>query len=133
VIFQGPHAYISPTWYKTKPAVPTWNYAVVHAYGIPHKISQDELSQDLSRMIEFYEGKAAKEPTYPVTKAYQNELLSYIVGFRMVMNRVEAKFKLGQNRSLDDQKGMLEGLRETGTPEALSLVSFIQSQKKWFS
>src|ERR1041384_4098793 len=56
-VFHGPHAYISPRWYKTSPQVPTWNYTVVHAYGKPRLIDNDsELENLLDRTIRFYEG-----------------------------------------------------------------------------
>src|SRR5260221_11799205 len=56
VIFQGPHGYISPNWYKTKPVVPTWNYVAVHAYGIPRLLENEDALETLLRaMVEKYE------------------------------------------------------------------------------
>jgi transcriptional regulator len=125
LIFHGPHAYVSHTWYTTSPSVPTWNYAVVHVYGEPQKISQECLSEDLSKMMRHYEKTPIE--THFIPEGYKNNQLTHIVGFRMKISRIDGKFKLGQNRSPEDQEGMLQGLRKTNTPEALSLAEFIQS------
>ncbi len=55
VVFQGPHAYISPNWYADNPSVPTWNYAAVHAYGVPHILEQGDLLQLLQKLTTVYE------------------------------------------------------------------------------
>jgi len=127
LIFHGPHAYVSHTWYVTSPGVPTWNYAVVHVYGEPQKISQDCLSEDLSKMVRHYEGTVSEN--HLISETYKNNQLEHIVGFHMEISRIDGKFKLGQNRSSEDQEGMLQGLRKTNTPEAMSLVAFIQSNR----
>ncbi len=127
LVFHGPHAYVSHTWYKTTPSVPTWNYAVVHVYGEPQKISQDCLSEDLSKMVSHYEGTASENHLIP--EPYKNNQLDHIVGFRMEISRIEGKYKLGQNRSSEDQEGMLQGLRKKNTPETLSLANFIQKMR----
>jgi len=118
-IFHGPHAYISPRWYETTPAVPTWNYAVVRAQGIPQKISLDQLEQDLSRLLHQYEGN-----NYLIPEAYQAKLKEHIAGFSMEIENLEATFKLGQNRSEADQAGMLVGLSQSEGGSALA--EFIQ-------
>src|SRR4029453_15396817 len=110
-IFQGPHAYVSPTWYASSGAVPTWNYAVVHAYG-PVRIREDAgfiagVVEELTRRYEDGGGRgwspAALDPD-----AYQ-KLLGAIVGIEMSVTRCEAKFKLGQNRSVEDRAGTVGG------------------------
>lgn len=128
LIFQGPHAYISHTWYKTIPSVPTWNYAVVYAYGEPTKVSHECLSADLSKMMSAFE-ESTPETSVPF-ESYKSAQLDHIVGFRMEISRIEGKFKLGQNRSPEDQEGMLQGLCQTNTPAGVDLEEFIQGMRK---
>ena len=92
-IFQGPHAYISPTWYVTKAVVPTWNYVAVHAYGTPRAMDDDALHQHLNDLV---------------------KLRRAIVGFEIPIARLEGKWKLGQNRAREDRLGAIAGLRTTG-------------------
>lgn len=123
-IFNGPHAYISHTWYKTSPAVPTWNYAVVHAYGRPKVISQEELNDDLNKMMQYYEGNQYNENPFP--KDYKSNLLNHIKGFSIEIEHLEAKFKLGQNRSAEDQLGMMKGLENSNSIDARALLEFVR-------
>lgn len=110
-VFHGPHAYISHSWYKSQPNVPTWNYAVVHAHGVPVKTSESELSDDLSRLVSQHES-SVNEDHYPISENYKSKLIRSITGFRMDITKIEGKFKLGQNRSLEDQKSMKDALRD---------------------
>lgn len=122
-IFHGPHAYISPTWYKIAPSVPTWNYAVVRARGKPCAVSREQLSQDVDLLARQQEGNA----TYATPEPYKNKLLDYVSGFHMEIMQLEGTFKLGQNRSKEDQAGMLEGLRTQNHSESLALADFIKA------
>lgn len=126
-IFHGPHAYISPAWYKNSPSVPTWNYTVVHVIGIPTLVSADQLSADLTKMTKLYESQLAENPRYVIPENYKQTLINHIVGFKIEIKQIKGKFKLGQNRSLEDQKGMLKGLQEQNSNEAICLANFIQS------
>ncbi len=113
-IFQGPHAYVSPTWYAAQPAVPTWNYSAVHAYCKARLIeSPQELTELLSAMIAFYE-KGQKRPWDGVMSPEVREpLLAAIVGFELEITRIEGKFKFNQNRSREDQKRVIEQLSQS--------------------
>jgi transcriptional regulator len=127
VIFQGPHAYVSPTWYTSAPAVPTWNYAVVHARGKPRVLDDAQLLRSVRAMVEKYEGGRAPrwrmEDTPPV---FQAGLLEAIVGFELVVESIEGKFKLSQNRSRADREGTVAGLEANGDEAAL-LASFMRA------
>lgn len=123
-IFQGPHSYISPTWYRSSPNVPTWNYAVVHAYGKPTLVSKEQLSDDLTQMVNYNESKYDINTSYNISDDYKNRLIDHIVGFRMEILRIEHRFKLGQNKNPKDQEGILHGLREQNTFESLSFLDF---------
>jgi transcriptional regulator len=100
VIFQGPHAYISPAWYETMPAVPTWNYATVHAYGLPRIITDlSEQTQDLQALIAKHEENRPEPWTYELPAEYMAKMLKGIVGFEILITRLEGKYKMSQNRT----------------------------------
>lgn len=127
-IFHGPHAYISPTWYATSPAVPTWNYAAVHVYGKPAASEEREFTRAaLVDLVAKYEGTRSN-PWRPEGLASDvfDRLAGAIVAFEMPVDRIEGKFKLGQNRSREDRVGMLAGLEGEGTPDADLLARFIR-------
>jgi transcriptional regulator len=101
-IFHGPHAYVSPTWYSKHPAVPTWNYAVVHAHGRAKLMEEAELHEMLVRLSSVYE--APNTPPWKMSQLpadYTSSMLSAIVGFAIEVERLEGKFKLSQNRPAD--------------------------------
>jgi transcriptional regulator len=102
VIFTGPHAYISPAWYATQPAVPTWNYTAVHAYGIPRIITQhDRFAQMLHDLVELYESGRPNRWDGQLPPEFRDGLMKGIVGLEIQITRLEGKFKLGQNRPQD--------------------------------
>ena len=130
VIFQGPHAYVSPTWYAAPAgtAVPTWNYAVVHAYGAG-RVREDApfiagVVADLTRRYEGHRENSWSSEAVP-EESY-GKLLNAIVGFEISVSRCEAKFKLGQNRSVEDRAGAIAGLERESSPNALELAKFMR-------
>jgi transcriptional regulator len=130
-IFSGPHAYISPSWYEMQHTVPTWNYAAVHVYGRA-RIIDDSLAL---RKIVFdttaeYESIMPRPWQIPLSEDETNEMLKAVVGFTIEVDRVEAKFKLGQNRSAEDQQGMLRGLLASPDSASQELGKFIMAHGK---
>lgn len=110
VIFTGPHAYVSPAWYVTSPAVPTWNYTAVHAYGLPRIVTdQAEFSTMLRDLVEFYESPRPDRWSAEMPEDFMARLMKGIVGVEISITRIEAKFKLGQNRR-EDQPGVIAAL-----------------------
>jgi transcriptional regulator len=113
VIFQGAHAYVSPRWYKTGPAVPTWNYVAVHAYGSPRLIEDAARVRDvLSELSGTYESGAA-DPWRLDTQddTYIQAMMRGIVAFEIPIARLEAKAKLSQNRSVEDRQRVIAALQ----------------------
>jgi transcriptional regulator len=105
VIFQGPHAYISPSYYATKINVPTWNYVAVHAYGRPRIL--DDPSESL-RVVQRLtsdneDSMGAPWTTDHLDEKRLNSLIKAIVAFEIPVTRLEGKAKLGQNKALEDQ------------------------------
>ncbi len=129
IVFHGPHAYISPAWYESgKPAVPTWNFAVVHAGGKLRRVDDDSLKEKtLEKLVRQFESE--ENPTWgldQLTPEYQKKLRQAIVVFEMEIDSLEAKFKLGLERSATDVEGILNGLNQT-QPER-SLLEFTQAE-----
>ena len=127
-IFNGPHAYVSPTWYATSPAVPTWNYAAVHVYGKPAASEEREFTEAaLVDLVAKYESTRVNPwRVEGLAPDVFDKLASAIVAFEMPVERIEGKFKLGQNRSREDRVGMLAGLEREGTSDAELLARFIR-------
>jgi transcriptional regulator len=124
-IFHGPHGYVSPSWYKTQPSVPTWNYAVVHVYGTPTVVDTAATRLILGRLVDQYEAERPARRVPDLPPALLDEHLRAIVGFEMPIARIEAKFKLSQNRDAADRAGALAGLEhaEDGPSRELALFT----------
>jgi len=113
VIFHGPHAYISPSNYETRESVPTWNYGAVHAYGDARIYSIiPELLSMLDDLIPTFEAAYAEQWS-SLSEAYRTRMLGHIVGFEIAVSRIEAKFKLSQNRTRQEQQNVIESLRRS--------------------
>ena len=100
-IFQGPHAYVSPSWYEgDAPAVPTWNYAVVHAYGTPRIVDDERQIRDFLRRLTTRQEARFERPWSPeiLSEEYLSHMTHQIVAFEIPIARLEAKAKLSQNR-----------------------------------
>ena len=127
-IFFGPHAYISPSWYRMQHTVPTWNYAVVHVYGKAAIVNEiAALRQIVLDTTAKYESMMPRPWQIPLSDSEMDEMLKAVVGFSIEVTRVEGKFKLGQNRSREDQEGMLKGLINSPDAASRELASFITS------
>lgn len=128
-IFQGPHAYVSPSWYETTPAVPTWNYATVHVYGVPRIIEDSQqLATLVDRLTAVYESGMPQPWPGDIPVDFKQKLLKAIVGFVIDITRVEGKFKLGQNRPLVDQQAVARRLAMQADPIAHALSELTLSQ-----
>ncbi len=126
-IFQGPHGYISPAWYTNHPSVPTWNYAVVHVHGAPTVLDDSATYAILERLIHRYEAPRRQPWVSDLPPDFVAEDLRALVGFQLPITRLEAKFKLSQNKDLSDRDGALAGLEAEGDPASLALVAFARA------
>jgi transcriptional regulator len=112
IVFRGPHSYISPTWYTKPEAVPTWNFAVVHAIGRPKPITDPKaLHALLAQLIAKFEGTNSGYDFAKLPESYINGMIGGIIGFEMQIDLLEGKFKLGQERSDADKQAILKGLQ----------------------
>ena len=127
-IFQGPEAYITPSWYATKRAtgkvVPTWNYVTIHAYGTVEFFADRERLRDVVTRLTEREETPRAEP-WAVTDApadFIDGMLRGIVGFALPITRLEGKWKMSQNRPAEDQAGVVAGLQADGREDVAGLI-----------
>jgi transcriptional regulator len=133
-IFSGPQHYITPNWYPEKEAngrvVPTWNYAVVHAYVYLKVIEDGEwLRSHLETLTRVHE--APSPVPWKVSDApaeYIASLAKGIVGLEMTIERLEGKWKVSQNRSEQDRRGVALGLEELNTTESLAMKALVEKR-----
>ena len=129
VIFQGPHAYISPSWYEVELSVPTWNYAVVHAYGIPRLIEDgEELYQLLKTLIETHEAQFEKQWAFQLPDDYLQKMMRGIVGFEIEITRLEGKFKMSQNRTESERETVIAALQESSDTQSVAELMIRKKQ-----
>ncbi|MHA6299939.1 FMN-binding negative transcriptional regulator [Devosia sp. CAU 1758] len=127
VIFNGPDAYVTPSWYESKrehgKVVPTWNYVTVHAYGAVEFFTDEARLHDaVSRLTRLHETPRAQP--WAVTDApepFIKSQLKGIVGLRLTISRIEGKVKMSQNRSEADRRGVADGL--AASPDAVDRVA----------
>ncbi len=125
-IFSGPHAYISPSWYGVAPAVPTWNYLAVHVYGRCQLIDNEaDLLELLSRSVETYEQPMPTPWRFVPDDPFVQKLLNGIVGFRVVVSRIEGKWKLGQNHAVGMRENVASQLATSADADAREIAALM--------
>lgn len=130
VIFQGPHTYVSPSWYTVQPSVPTWNYAAVHAYGVPRLIEGEaELYEALQELVRTYEASQAQPWSLNGPDDFLRKMMRAIVGFSIPITRLEGKYKLSQNRSLHDHEQVVQRLAAHGEPLETAVAALMQQRR----
>ena len=128
VVFQGPQAYITPSWYETKKetskVVPTYNYMVVHAYGVLRVVENKAWLRALvERLTNRFEG-ARPEP-WKVDDApddYVDKMLGAIIGLELAITKLAGKWKVSQNRPEADRAGVATGLSASGEADAVAMA-----------
>ena len=133
VIFQGPHAYISPSWYEGGPAVPTWNYASVHAYGAARAITDPAWLRNMLQALS--ERHESREPAPPwrlqdQPEPYVDSMLKGIVGFEIAVERLEGKFKLSQNRPAGDRPRIIAALEAREDTDSRAVAGLMREREE---
>ncbi len=130
-VFHGPAAYVSPGWYPSKArqprVVPTWNYAVVHVRGMLTAKHDSDWLHALIRALTDREEARRTDP-WAVTDApadYIERLTELIVGVELTIEEVSGKWKLSQNRPVEDRAGVRSGLTESGDPASMRLAALM--------
>ena len=128
-LFHGPHAYVSPSWYaEPASAVPTWNYAVVHAHGAIELAGNDaETRAILDTMIHRFEAQRARPWQLGLAPAALRAMVGAIVGFRIRIRRTDAKFKLSQNRPPEDRRRVAAALDGEGYADASATAAWMRT------
>jgi len=133
VSFVGPDAYISPDWYETAGMVPTWNYIAVEGRGRVRRIEEhDALRQLLADVTLVEEAKLLPKQPWTVDKVPEPRmanLLNAIVGFELVFERLEGKFKLSQNIKPEDASGAWRGLEARGDAASLAVAKAMRATR----
>lgn len=125
-LFHGPNGYVSPSWYHTREAVPTWNYIVVHAQGtvrVAH--DSEEKEQILKALIDAHDPAYRSQWDEVLTAEFRERQKSAIVGFEISVDRLDAKFKLSQNRPPADRANVLAAV-EGGAPAQRELGQWMR-------
>lgn len=131
VAFQGPHTYVSPSWYQEQPAVPTWNYVAVHAHGTPALLDDGELRALLGELVAVHERRLARPWSMAeLPEAYVTRMLAGIVGIRVKIERLEGKLKLSQNRRPEDRRRVADQLRASDDAQALDVARWMDELSK---
>lgn len=133
-IFQGPHRYVSPNWYPSKEetgrVVPTWNYAVVHAYGrIEAYTDEERLRAHVTALTAVHE--AGFDTPWKPADAPANfieGMLRAIVGIELTITRLEGKWKVNQNRTMEDRRAVAEALEARDDPESRAMAELIRER-----
>jgi transcriptional regulator len=134
VIFQGPQTYITPSWYPSKhadgKAVPTWNYAVVHAYGRPRAIEDPQwLLEHVTRLTRTHEsGQALPWEVTDAPREYIDRMIAGIVGIELPISRLQGKWKVSQNRPVADRLGVAAGLESRATDAARAMAALVRER-----
>jgi transcriptional regulator len=111
VMFQGPHAYISSSWYNHE-NVPTWNYQSVHVYGTANIMNEQELEEDLVLLLQKYERHRKNAALWENLSQQSKKQIKGIVGFKIKIQEVQATYKLSQNRNEEDYHNIIDKLKE---------------------
>lgn len=128
VVFSGPHAYISPTWYAAERVVPTWNYIAVHAHGRLELIEdRAEVLALLERTVEHFESSQPQPWRLTDQPAeFVERLAGQIVGFRIPIDQLEGKWKLNQNHPQERRERVIAALRGQESADSLAIARLMQ-------
>lgn len=127
VVFQGPHCYISPSWYETTKAVPTWNYVSIHLYG-KMEIVEDRkvIFESLNDLVTKYESPNSSYHLSDVEPSFIEGMSKGIVAFRIKISKIEAKAKLSQNHPIERQELIIKHLENTSQHDNLQVATLMK-------
>lgn len=125
-IFHGPHCYISPSWYETNTAVPTWNYVSVHVYGQVEIIDSEELMNSLHDMVLKYEGPNSSYKLDLVDSSFIESMTKGVVGFKIKIDKIEGKAKLSQNHPIERQELVIQRLEQSLSEDDQNIASLMK-------
>ncbi|MBN8201671.1 FMN-binding negative transcriptional regulator [Bacillus sp. NTK034] len=126
-VFQGPHCYISPSWYETTNAVPTWNYVSIHLYGEMEIVEDRKIIFDsLNNLVNKYESNDSPYNLKNVEPGFIEGMSKGIAAFRIKITKIEAKAKLSQNHSVERQELIIKNLEKTSIHENIQIAALMK-------
>ena len=128
VVFQGPHCYISPSWYETQDTVPTWNYVTVHVKGKVKLLNGEDprLWQSMIDLTGKYEEPASTYSLHDVDSAYISALSKGVVGFTISIDTIEGKAKLSQNHPKERVEMVVTALKQLDKSDELAIAQWME-------
>lgn len=130
-VFHGPHCYISPSWYETSEAVPTWNYVTVHVYGeVEHMEDENELMSSFQEMVLKYETPESPYRLEDVDAGFLAGMSKGVQGFKIKINRIEGKAKLSQNHSLQRKELVINQLEQSSKSNEQQIALLMKENLK---
>jgi transcriptional regulator len=124
VVFPGPHSYVSPTLYTEELSVPTWNYIAVHACGTLRLVEDDSGKESILAALMAIHEPAYADRWHAMPAGFRRTMLAGIVGFRILIDRVEGKFKISQNRNETERRNV-QAAHAAGTPDQQALAAWM--------
>lgn len=130
VLFQGPHAFISPSWYTNRLTFPTWNYTAIHVRGAPEVVDDTTaIHAVLQRTVATYDTPLGGEWAFgAMPEELTASRLKAIAAVRIPIARIEGKMKLNQDKSVADRLGVIAALERQGDPQSLAVATMIRAQ-----
>lgn len=130
-VFHGPHCYISPSWYETNRAVPTWNYVTVHVYGEVELLEDErELMESFQGMVMNYEAPDSSYRLQDADATYLAGLSKGVQGFKMKISKIEGKAKLSQNHSIQRQELVIHQLEQIPHSDEQQIAAWMKTNLK---
>ncbi len=125
VVFPGPHSYVSPTLYTEQLSVPTWNYVAIHAYGTLSLVDDSSGKEALVTDLMAVHEPAFRDRWRELPDGYRRSMLAGIVGFRIPISRIEGKFKVSQNRAVEERRN-IHAAQSAGTSDEQALAHWME-------
>jgi transcriptional regulator len=126
VIIQGPHGYISPSWYTADAFVPTWNHATAHLWGIPELLGEEENLRVLERLVDEFEDFVPEPRSLRMDPELARQVAQGTVGFRLRVTRWDARQKFSQNKAPEVVENIIDQLRSVGPYQNVALADEMQ-------
>lgn len=114
LIIQGPHGYVSPSWYDPDDIIPTWNHVTAHLYGVPELLSPAENYEVLTRLVDTFEAPMPAPQSISTQEEFTRRVAQGTVGLRLRITHFEARLKLSQNKSTEVRSRIVRSLRADG-------------------
>jgi transcriptional regulator len=128
VIFNGPHAYVSASWYSNKASASTWNYITVHAKGVMEFVDETKTIQLLKQLTDQYENQESAAAFHHMSDDYIQKMAKAVVGFSIKVSSVENVYKLSQNHTEENRRNIVAELLKRGDDNSINIAQLMQER-----